>query len=142
MIYRIYFGGDRAGWAGRSYHYGESENITYLNKNLQWHKASKIPCANSPNAGWIGGKCLEFLTPDDVIDYLISLDFVKAMHRADKASKYGRKLHQIIVAQLENSSKSEDPSKEVCAIDLIRREVGEEVLSLIKLQLLDAKDKE
>jgi len=137
MIYRLWFKWDRCGWASRSHHYGESESIIFLNKELQWHKSSQEPSEDSPNAGGFFGatRCLEFQSPDEVVDYLISIDFAKALCRASKKARNGRDLNSLCVVQVESAGRSSEYYDEFRVNHFLSVYAGSEVADLIELQV-------
>ena len=134
MCYRLWFGWDRCGWNSKSLYYSEPESITFLNKKLDWHQASKDPDSNSfsPDSFTGRSKCLEFQTSDEVVDYLISLDFIKAFQKVTKRSRPNVSLSQLFVVRV----KREEVYREDPATEFLLFFAGQEVLDLVELQLV------
>lgn len=80
---------DKCGWAARSRWHNESESITNLNADLEWHKASQIPSEHSKQAGKNPKGLLKFQSEEDFIDFFVSIKFAQAF------AKTGRPLRDL-----------------------------------------------
>jgi hypothetical protein len=137
--YALIFRMDWCGSASREHWFGEAQEITLLNRDLQWWKTSAQKSEKSPKAGR-GGRHLSFSDLDALENYLLSIKFMRALARASALAEWGRDIGDIDIVEVHQGKIVQGwqygnlSPKAVSARDLICDRCGKEVWDLLEQQ--------